>query len=174
MIEMDYIAIPGGHKTTVRFPEGADWVKIADAAARRIFPNYDPNAPDPAWDAMMAKRKNLERVVSRAKAAGANETPDPAKPRVAGVRDTSQMALEDLTESGERLTRKAQVLAWAKAQPIDEDYTRQEIASAMGWGINRITGRVVDLIEDGELYESRRRECRITGEYVWALKRGAA
>ena len=43
-------------------------------------------------------------------------------------------------------------------------FTRAELANSMGWAINRITGRVVDLIEKGYLEEDKSRtvQCKIT------------
>ena len=57
--------------------------------------------------------------------------------------------------------------------PDIRDWTNAELASNLGWSINRVTGRVYELRQLGILEESRQRSCRITGytAIAWKIKR---
>jgi len=83
----------------------------------------------------------------------------------AGVRDTSQVAHAKLEASG-RLTRQQRELVEFLQANRQRDYTRQELAQALGWGINVVCGRVKELLSGpfAVLEELPRRRCRITGE----------
>lgn len=51
--------------------------------------------------------------------------------------------------------------------------TNSEIATRLGWSINRVTPRVFELRQAGKLEEAYKRICSITGRRViaWKLKR---
>lgn len=53
-----------------------------------------------------------------------------------------------------------------------KDFTNEELAAALEWGVNRITPRVLELRNLGILEESRKRKCGITGREVhaWRIK----
>jgi hypothetical protein len=53
-----------------------------------------------------------------------------------------------------------------------EDMTNMEIAAALEWSINRVTGRVKELRDRGFLEESSHRPCSVTGRPVnaWRIK----
>lgn len=50
-------------------------------------------------------------------------------------------------------------------------FTNSEIAQALGWSINRVTGRVKELREAGILEESRKRQCAVTlrDVHAWCI-----
>lgn len=52
------------------------------------------------------------------------------------------------------------------------DLTNSEIARALDWSINRVTGRVKELREMQLLEESRKRRCGVTGRpvHAWRMK----
>ena len=52
----------------------------------------------------------------------------------------------------------------------DRDFTNSELAAALGWGINRVTGRVKELRGYGILKHSRIRSCGVTGRAVHAWR----
>jgi len=75
------------------------------------------------------------------------------------VRETSREAYDRLTRTGNLQRREAEVLLGAFTHFHDGPFTRKELAHAMGWEINRITGRVLTLIQRGTLVElSARRD----------------
>lgn len=51
-----------------------------------------------------------------------------------------------------------------------EDMTNSEIAQALGWSINRITGRTNELVKLGKVREARKRTCRVTGRTAIAWR----
>jgi len=57
-------------------------------------------------------------------------------------------------------------------QNPERDFTNSELAQALDWSINRVTGRVKELRAMYILEESRRRVCKITGREVhaWRMK----
>jgi hypothetical protein len=57
--------------------------------------------------------------------------------------------------------------------PTIIDWTNLEIARNLGWDINRITPRVLELRHLGVLEESRTRACHITGRssIAWKVKK---
>lgn len=89
----------------------------------------------------------------------------------AGVRDASMIAYRSLEWSG-RMTRQQKLVMDFFAINPQRDYTRQELADALGLGINVICGRVNELMKEpfALLEEGDRRECRITGESAHALR----
>lgn len=50
--------------------------------------------------------------------------------------------------------RQREVMLCVHRQFRGQTFTRQELADALGWAINRVTGRVLELIEKGYLEES--------------------
>lgn len=70
------------------------------------------------------------------------------------VRETSLQAYDALRCGPKLQRREIEVLTaiWAHYAG-GKRFTRRELALAMGWEINRITGRVLTLIERGELEE---------------------
>lgn len=72
--------------------------------------------------------------------------------------------------------RQISVLEVFEREP-DKDFTNEEIAAALEWGINRVTGRVQELRGEGArglkrplLELSRERECHITHNRAKAWK----
>jgi hypothetical protein len=51
-----------------------------------------------------------------------------------------------------------------------EDWTNEEIAEKLEWGINRVVGRVFELRELGLVVPGRKRECTVTGMVVQAWR----
>ena len=69
------------------------------------------------------------------------------------VRETSLHAYDALRCGPKLQRREVEVLTACVAHFSGKSFTRRELAQAMGWEINRITGRVLTLIERGELEE---------------------
>ena len=63
------------------------------------------------------------------------------------IRETSREAYDRLTRTGNLQRREAEVLLAAFRHFGDAAFTRKELARAMQWEINRVTGRVLTLIE---------------------------
>lgn len=85
------------------------------------------------------------------------------------VQQTSLFAFKTiLPKLGER---QREVLAVFENNPY-RNYTNMELSKELGWGINRITGRVKELRDDDVLEEKEKRLCSETGFYVkaWGLK----
>ena len=55
---------------------------------------------------------------------------------------------------------------------LRDDWTNEEIAHKLGWGVNRVVGRVFELRELGLVIPALRRACSITGMIVqaWRVK----
>lgn len=55
---------------------------------------------------------------------------------------------------------------------LRDDWTNEEIARKLGWGINRVTGRVYELRQLGLVVTSLKRSCDVTGMIVqaWRVK----
>ena len=53
----------------------------------------------------------------------------------------------------------------------DRDWTNMELAEYLGWSVNRVCPRVLELREKGILVRSCRRRCRVTGNnaYAWRI-----
>ena len=53
-----------------------------------------------------------------------------------------------------------------------EDWTSEEIAEKLEWGINRVVGRIFELRQLGLVIPGKKRECTITGMVVqaWRVK----
>lgn len=71
-----------------------------------------------------------------------------------GVRETSLSAYDRVEL--QRREREVMTACWRHFPP-PATFTRKELAQAMGWEINRITGRVLTLIERGFLLELKER-----------------
>ena len=69
------------------------------------------------------------------------------------VRETSREAYTRLTRTGNLQRREAEVLLAAFNRFGAAAFTRKELARAMCWEINRVTGRGLTLIERGTLQE---------------------
>ena len=75
------------------------------------------------------------------------------------VRETSLEAYRALENSGTLQRREREViLAVHRHFPFPLSFTRKELARAMGWEINRVTGRVLTLIEKRYLTELTERK----------------
>ena len=90
----------------------------------------------------------------------------PAAPTV-GVRAASVEAYRKIERSGKLTAQQEVVMAWVRSRI--GDHTRQEISRGTELPINAVCGRVHELVDLGELRETRRRRCRVTGENVNAL-----
>ena len=68
------------------------------------------------------------------------------------IRDTSLASYHDIRS---RLSAKQQVvMAAVKLSFGQRAFTRKQLARALNWEINRVTGRVLELVEKGYLHES--------------------
>ncbi len=66
--------------------------------------------------------------------------------------------------------RQAAVLeALAGSDPL----TNSEIGEKLGWTINRVTPRVLELRELGQVRDAGKRRCRVTGRMAYAWVTGA-
>ena len=84
------------------------------------------------------------------------------------VRDTSLIAF--FGEVLPTLTRRQEQVLDIFFELPDDDLTNMEVATKLGWSINRVTGRTNELRKKGVLTESRKRLCKVTGRRVWAWK----
>jgi hypothetical protein len=50
------------------------------------------------------------------------------------------------------------------------DATNAEIAQRLGWPVNRVTPRMLELRKMGLVLQSTRRTCKVTGGTAWAWK----
>ena len=55
---------------------------------------------------------------------------------------------------------------------LRDDWTSEEIAEKLSWGINRVVGRVFELRQLGLVIPALKRQCSITGMIVqaWRVK----
>ena len=86
-----------------------------------------------------------------------------------GLRDTSLQAYRQIQPIiGEK---QRQVLT-VFTEHASIDYTNMELAEILGWSINRVTPRVLELRNMGYLTLSTRRQCNVTrnSAYAWRLK----
>ena len=79
------------------------------------------------------------------------------------VRDTGLDAYSSAKASGLLSKQQAHLLAFFQQRP-GRDFTRQEVATGIDWGINVVCGRVKELIDCGILVEKPRRMCNETGQ----------
>ena len=86
--------------------------------------------------------------------------------------DTS---LEAWHELWHRLGHAQQRVYWLIRATTDTgfDMTNMEIAHALGWSINRVTGRTKELRDAGLVEAACRRACGVTGHpaYAWRTRR---
>jgi len=52
-----------------------------------------------------------------------------------------------------------------------EAFTNAEVAAILGWSINRVTPRVLELRQKGLLVCAERRRCTVTGNMAYAWRR---
>jgi len=126
---------------------------------RRSRDDYGPTLPHPGG------AREGARVLGDREGGGGSRDGVQLGVGAAGVRDTSQVAHAKLEASG-RLTRQQRELVEFLQANRQRDYTRQELAQALGWGINVVTGRVNELLRQPfeVIEEFSRRPCRITGQ----------
>lgn len=62
--------------------------------------------------------------------------------------------------------RQMQILHFFDSH-ADRNWTNMEVAEGLGWSINRVTPRVLELREKGVLVLACKRACRVTG--CWAM-----
>lgn len=84
------------------------------------------------------------------------------------VRDTSMLAYTEKVLPN-LSTRQRQVYEIFR-QFYDSNFTNAEIARELGWAINRICPRVLELRKKGMLKEECRRRCTVTGNFAYAWK----
>ena len=83
------------------------------------------------------------------------------------VRDTSLLAWVDLQPVlGEKQLRVYETLKSLRAA------TNMEVASVLGWSINRVTPRMLELRVGGLVVAGGVRECKVTGRMVheWRIR----
>jgi hypothetical protein len=84
---------------------------------------------------------------------------------LASVRDTSLLAWLNLQpELGAK-----QALVYA-ALKVGGPMTNMELSVALGWSINRVTPRVLELRHEGLVVLESERPCKITGRTAYAWK----
>lgn len=86
---------------------------------------------------------------------------------MASVRDTSLMAWMEVQSSlGEK-----QGLVFAALKAFGP-MTNMELASHLGWSINRVTPRVLELRNESFVVYEGSRSCKVTGRtaYVWRAR----
>jgi len=79
-----------------------------------------------------------------------------------GLRDTSRTAYAGIKANG-KLGKQQQEIYSHLTQNAHRDYTRAEIAAALGMRLSSVCGRVSELLKLQVLRETNRRECRMTG-----------
>ena len=87
----------------------------------------------------------------------------------AGVRDTSRISYNKLKATGKLSRQQSQIMAFLEAHP-GRNWTRQELAGELKYGINTLCGRVKELLDMGAIRELQRRVCKVTGESAHALE----
>lgn len=83
-----------------------------------------------------------------------------------GRRDTSIAAYRDVPLQA----RETEVMRYILARPEVRDWTRAELAHAMGWRDGPVCGRVNALIAKGRLIEGARRACAMSGKQAHAVR----
>lgn len=165
-ITITYQAENAAPQTFVIDGDKHDVGAILERCRKRIFPDVDPPEVDVVHDEIMARPKPILRPVEVV------EDEKPAKfVAPSGVRETSKVALREHRATGKLTAQQRCVVAWIRAH-ADRDWTRQELSKAVGLGINVICGRVNELLKEPHcaLKETRKRECKITGETAMALE----
>lgn len=80
-------------------------------------------------------------------------------------RDTSRWAYDLATQN--LGAKQKEVLDCVRFFP---DATNAEIAARLGWPVNRVTPRCLELREQGLILEAGRRRCKVTGNTAHAWK----
>ena len=185
------------NRTVVQIPEGKDPFEICNLSAKAL--GLTIRTDDPEHDAIVRARlgpgapasqlgsEAAGRLASassdgapKGSANGGSTPPGSATPLrnndlldavpftpTAGVRETSLEAHRKLKSSGKLTAQQEVVMTWMRN--LIGDATRSEIERGTGLKINAVCGRVNELIALGELRETRKRRCRVTGETVNAL-----
>lgn len=142
---------------------------VCNAVRARLFPGVPLPERDEKFEAVMAARKAAPQVHDARAHGRQSSRGEPAAP--ACVRDTSMAAYRSLEWSG-KLTKQQRVVHEFMLANRQRDYTRQELGDALQMSINRICGRVKELIDCGvvEEVDGGRRRCRVTGENANTLR----
>ena len=141
-----------GKTTTMTFDGNKhDWTVLAEKVRKKLFPNVElPFDPDLEESSAVVVEKTASEVT-------------------AGVREASRDAYTRLKASGKLQAQEKLVYDLLNAKS-SRDWTRQEISRELGLGINAVAGRVHALInKKGMLRETKRRECKVTGESVMGV-----
>lgn len=83
------------------------------------------------------------------------------------VRDTSRAAYDSLRDTPRLQQREREVMLCVHDRFRGTTFTRKELAAALGWPINCVTGRVITLREKGYLEELTERR---DGSYLLRIK----
>lgn len=65
--EITYRAAPGGPVAHLSIDGKKDWTAVADHIAEKLFPNFNPGAPDPVFDQIMRDRESPKTPKGRRK-----------------------------------------------------------------------------------------------------------
>ena len=158
----------------IEFAESKDPFEILQRCITRID-SFESPAPQELPAVSSASRQATGEDAALPNKAGqrtAGPVRDSAQqPARAGVRDASMIAYRSLEWTG-RMTKQQRLVMDFFAINAQRDYTRQELANALGLGINVICGRVNELLKSPFtlLEECGRRQCRITGESANAIR----
>lgn len=154
-----------GAEKVIEVDDSKDWTDICNKAHARVFPGTPILEVDLKHQKVMAERNTPSGESSGGREVGQMRTSgglDAAPRSVAGVRDTSMKAYRQVKASGALSKQQTQLVEFLRAHP--GAHTRQEIAKATGWAINRICPRVHELLELGVLAEGHIRKCGATSE----------
>lgn len=89
---------------------------------------------------------------------------------IPSVQQTSLLAYNEVLPKLRR--RQEEVLNVFLADPLQyPDYTNMEVADVLGWSINRVTPRVLELRDLGVLEYACTRLCTVTGYTAMAWRR---
>ena len=86
------------------------------------------------------------------------------------VRDTSLIAYIEISESGKRVTKREALFRFLRLNDREEGWSRSELSKATGLTINNVCGRINELLEGGQVYETTRRACQITRRTINPLR----
>lgn len=180
----------------MEFPDGTDPFVVMERTLRMMFPDANPNAPDPVFDKIIRDRnktgalaQSVERRSVAPNVSGSNplrpaneqssgplpvDRPDPppadsaaSVPEPRGVRSTSLIAFDKITVNGKRATQKRLIFAFVRAN--NRDFTRLELVHHTKYPVNVITARCKELLDEGHFQECAPRRCSRSGEFVTCL-----
>ncbi len=159
-----------------QFSVDADPLDVCNAVAKRL--GCRMLEADPVGDAILAERARWDEngiakeeekpALGTGIISGSFEAKKPVDlfsapvSATVGVRGTSVEAHRKLKASGKLTAQQEAVMAWLRSRIGDA--TRQEISRGSGIAINAVCGRVKELMDAGEIVETGRRRCRVTGE----------